>query len=73
VDGRGVDLDRRKILFSFSSVQTSLGAHSASYTMDAGSCREAGHEANNSPPPGIEVKNGGAIPPLPNTSSWLGA
>jgi hypothetical protein len=29
-----------------------------------------GGEADHSPPSSIEVKNGGAIPPLPNMSSW---
>jgi hypothetical protein len=30
-------------------------------------------EADHSPPTSAEVKNGGAIPPLSNTSSWRGA
>jgi hypothetical protein len=29
-------------------------------------------EADHSPPSGAEVKNGGAINPLPHTSSWHG-
>jgi hypothetical protein len=29
-----------------------------------------GHEANYSPPPSAEAKNCGAIPPLPNLTSW---
>jgi hypothetical protein len=32
-----------------------------------------GREADHSPPASDEVKNGGAILPLPNTSSWHGA
>jgi hypothetical protein len=32
-----------------------------------------GREADHSPPSNAEVKNGGAIPPLPNVSSWRGA
>jgi hypothetical protein len=32
-----------------------------------------GCEADLSPPSSDEVKNGGAIPPLPHTSSWCGA
>jgi hypothetical protein len=32
-----------------------------------------GHEAGHSPPTSANVKNGGAIPPLPHASSWLGA
>jgi hypothetical protein len=31
------------------------------------------HEADHSPPSCANVKNGGAIPPLPLTSSWHGA
>jgi hypothetical protein len=30
-------------------------------------------ESDHSPPSSAEVKNGGAIPPLPHTSSWRGA
>jgi hypothetical protein len=30
-------------------------------------------ESNHSPPPDAEVKNGGAIPPLPSTPLWHGA
>jgi len=32
-----------------------------------------GYEADPSPPSSAKVKMGGAIPPLPNTSSWLSA
>jgi hypothetical protein len=32
-----------------------------------------GHEADHSPPSFAEVKNGGAIPPLPHMSSWQSA
>jgi hypothetical protein len=34
-----------------------------------GANRQQG-EADHSTPPGAEVKNGAAIPPLPHTSSW---
>jgi hypothetical protein len=30
-------------------------------------------DADHSPPSSAEVENGGAIPPLPHTSSWHGA
>jgi hypothetical protein len=30
-------------------------------------------EADHSPAPSADVKNGGAIPPLPHTTSWIGA
>jgi hypothetical protein len=35
--------------------------------------RRPGPEADHSPPSSAEVKTRGAIPPLPNTSSWRGA
>jgi hypothetical protein len=35
--------------------------------------KRQGREADHSPPSSAEVKNGGAIPPLPHTSSWHGA
>jgi hypothetical protein len=30
----------------------------------------AGHEADHPLPSSAEIKNGGAVPPLPHTSSW---
>jgi hypothetical protein len=35
--------------------------------------KRPGFEANHTPPSSVEMKNGGAIPPLPNTSSRRGA
>jgi hypothetical protein len=35
--------------------------------------KRPGLEADNLPPSSAEIKNGGAISPLPHTSSWLGA
>jgi hypothetical protein len=35
--------------------------------------KRPGHEADHSPPSSAEVKNGGDMPPLPQTSSWGGA
>jgi hypothetical protein len=32
--------------------------------------RRPGREADHSSPPSAEVKNGGAVPPFPHTSSW---
>jgi hypothetical protein len=53
------------------------GAHPASYTMDnAGffpGVKRPGSESDNSPPSSAEVKNDGAIPPLPHMSSWHSA
>jgi hypothetical protein len=58
------------------SVQTGSGAHPASYPMGSGALsvgvKLPGSEADHSSP-SAEVKNGGAIPPLPHASSWNGA
>jgi hypothetical protein len=35
--------------------------------------KRPGREADHSPPSSTEVKNGGAIPPLPHISSWCSA
>jgi hypothetical protein len=35
--------------------------------------KQPGHEADHSPSSGVKIKNGGAMPPLPYTSSWHGA
>jgi hypothetical protein len=47
------------------SVQTVSGAHPSSYPMGTGRVMRARCEAHHSPPSSVEVKNGGAIPPLP--------
>jgi hypothetical protein len=51
------------------SVQTVSGAHSSI----SPEVKQLGREADHSPPSSIEVKNGGAIPPLPQMSSWHSA
>jgi hypothetical protein len=54
------------------SVQTGSGAEPAAYLVGSvGSypgVKRPGREADNSPPSNAEVKNGGAIPPLPLAS-----
>jgi hypothetical protein len=57
------------LLYSF---QTSSGAHPPFYTVGTGGSFP-GCEADYSLPSSAEVKNGGAIPPLPYKSSWHGA
>jgi hypothetical protein len=57
------------------SVQTSYGGHTTSYSMGtrgyfSRGIPQIGCEADDSPPPSAEVKNGGVIPPLPHMSSW---
>jgi hypothetical protein len=32
-----------------------------------------GYEADHSPPTSVDIKNGGAVPPLADMSSWHGA
>jgi hypothetical protein len=57
----------------FHEVKTGYEAHPASHPMETGGfslgVKRPGHEADHSPPSSAEVKNGGAIPPLPQTSS----
>jgi hypothetical protein len=51
------------------SVQTGSGVHPASYPNGtvgfSPGVKRQGREADHSPPSSAEVKNGGAIPPLP--------
>jgi hypothetical protein len=55
----------------FSSPEISDGPHVQwiPETISLG-VKRPGHEANYSPPSSAEVKNSGAIPPLPHMSSW---
>jgi hypothetical protein len=60
------------------TVQTGSGAHPAFYPMGTGGqfsqgVKQPGHEADNSSPSSAEIKNVGAIPPLPHMSSWNSA
>jgi hypothetical protein len=59
--------------FSLHSVQTDSGAHAASIPVGymelfPRGVKRQGREADHSPPSSAEVKNGGAIPPLPYMS-----
>jgi hypothetical protein len=62
--------------FSHHSVQTDIGAYPASYQIGTGGIsagvKRQGPEADHSPS-SAEVKNGGAMFPLPHTPSWRGA
>jgi hypothetical protein len=55
------------------SAQTGSEAHSASYPMGTGGSfpvvKRQVRESDHSPPSSVEVKNDGAITPLPHTSS----
>jgi hypothetical protein len=59
------------------SAQTDSGAHSAFYPMGTGGLPPGlnwqEREADHSPGSSAEVKNGGAIRPVPHMSSWLNA
>jgi hypothetical protein len=59
------------------SIQTFSGDHTASYPMGTGDLSPGvkwpENEAEHSAPFNAEVKNGGAIPPLPRTFLWHGA
>jgi hypothetical protein len=80
-----MSLSKEEIVFSFSErkafssadIQTGSVAHPASYPMGTvGSfpgIKRPRHEADRSPPTSAEVKNCGAIPPLPHISSRLSA
>jgi hypothetical protein len=62
----------------FSTVsKTGSGLYSASCPVGTGcslpGVKRPGREAGHSPLSRTEVKNGGAIPPLPHASSWRGA
>jgi hypothetical protein len=52
------------------SVQTSSGAHPASYPVGVGGSFPWGCEGEYSHPSSVKVKNGGVISPFPHTSSW---
>jgi hypothetical protein len=72
---RGSNPEKGKIFFSTRSIpvlrptqspiQLILGAISSGL-------KRPGREAHKSPPPSAEVKNDGAITPLPHKSSWSG-
>jgi hypothetical protein len=56
------------------SAQTGSGVHRASYPVSTGGClpgaEQQEREADHSSPFSAQIKNGGAILPLPDASSW---
>jgi hypothetical protein len=70
--GFGVRFPARTDFSLFHYVQTGSAVHLTSYTVVPGLKRQ-GREADDSPPSSAEVKNCGAILPLPHTPSWRGA
>jgi hypothetical protein len=77
LDVRHSFLGRTRNFSILHSFQTGSGAHPASYPMGTeGSfpgVKRPGREADRSPTSNAEVKNGGAIPALPRTSSCSSA
>jgi hypothetical protein len=62
-----------KIFSLFHNIETGSGADTPSYTTGNGAVssgvKRSGREADHSPQSSAEFKNGGAAPPLPQTSS----
>jgi hypothetical protein len=75
LEGWGSFPSSDKRFLSLYNVQTDSGAHPASYTVVVGSgflrVKAAWAYADHSPPSSDDVKNGGATPPLPHTSSRI--
>jgi hypothetical protein len=73
----GFDSWQKKDFSFLHSVQTGSGSHPASNKWVPGTLspevKRPEREADHSPPSNVEVKKGGAIPPLPHTSSWRDA
>jgi hypothetical protein len=73
VNGLG-SVPGRTRLFLLHSVQSCPGDHPGPYPMGTRvpslGVKWPDHEADNSSLPGAKVKNHGAIPPLPDMSSW---
>jgi hypothetical protein len=64
--------------FLYSTVSGAAPGHIQSHIQWVGGAvflgvKRTGREADHSSPSSAGVKNAGAIPPLPNTSSWRGA
>jgi hypothetical protein len=74
LDGEGSIPSRARDFSLPQSTQTGSGSHPASYPMGLSTgVKRQEREADYSPPPTAEVKNGGAIPPFCHRSSWHSA
>jgi hypothetical protein len=78
LDGPGFDSGQGQEIFLFSiESRPALGHTQPSIQWVSGAlslgAKWLRREADHSPPSSAEVKNGGAIPPLPHKSSWRGA
>jgi hypothetical protein len=70
LDGRGL-IHGKRFFYSL-QFRTCFGTHTASYSMGTG-VKQPGREVDHSLPSSAEIKNGGAMLPLPHASSWRGA
>jgi hypothetical protein len=77
LDGQALILSRDKIFLCFTVSRLALGPTQPpiEWVVEAvyPRVKRPGHEADHSPPSSAEVRNDGAIPPLPHTFSWHGA
>jgi hypothetical protein len=77
LDGRGSNLNSGKIFLFSTASRQALGPNQPSIQWVPGSSslgvKRQGREADHLSPSSDEIKNGGAIPPLPHTSLWHSA
>jgi hypothetical protein len=69
LDDRGSNPGRGKVFLSFRARKPALGPRQLPLQLVLG-MKSPGCEADHSPPSSVEVKNGGAIPPLSYMFSW---
>jgi hypothetical protein len=70
----GFDSRKGQAISLLYSVQSGSGAHPAPYLVSTGGGGgRQGRETDDSSPSSSDVRNGGAIPPLPHMSSWHSA
>jgi hypothetical protein len=72
LDGLGSITSSGKTFFLFYGDQADSGVHPHAH-MTGNGVKRQGREAGQSSPSSVVVKNGGAIPPTPRTSSWRSA
>jgi hypothetical protein len=77
LEGRGSNLGKGKIFLFSTTSRPNLGPTQRLIPWVSGAIspevKGPGREADNSPPSSAEVRNVGAIPPLPHTPSWHSA
>jgi hypothetical protein len=77
LDGRDSNLSKDTTFFFSTTSTPALGSAQPPNQWVPGTIsigvQQPGHEADHSPPSNVEVKNGGAMPPLLQISSWHSA